>query len=134
MDVLGLIEISAYKTDFFRRTKEKMGNKVTEDRPKEKSCFIRFLEKPFVSGIIASLIASAIWTAVQAVFVIPQSVMKTVESDNYVNKVKTAILSSDNTNNGNNTNTVKVTLVIIIIVVLIKTTIHQISYLMYMVV
>lgn len=37
MDVLGLIEISAYKTDFFRRTKEKMGNKVTEDRPKEKA-------------------------------------------------------------------------------------------------
>jgi len=106
MDVLGLIDISAYNTDFFRRTKEKMGNKVTEDRSKEKSCFIRFLEKPFVSGIIASLIASAIWTAVQAVFVIPQSVMKTVESDNYVNKVKTAILSSDNTNNGNNTNTV----------------------------
>ena len=98
MDVYRLIDISTYNIDFFRRTKEKMDNQSTEDKPKGKSKLIKFIKIPFVSGVLASLLASAIWALVQFLVVIPQSVMKTVGNDEYIDKLRTAILSADNTN------------------------------------
>ena len=91
--------------DIIWSTKEKMDNKTVDNDEKKKNRIIGIIKKPFISGIIASVIASAIWTCIQSIYYLPNAIMKTAESDEYIDKLRTAIISAENiTNSGNITN------------------------------